>query len=433
MFPVKGDQGSYEPHISDPAKELPSSDSSVIGGSANPEDVKISPMVRSGVLSPSTSSSSSSGPSSSTDWVAMDLPRYPAGVPLPHLETADANEQTPLLPPAKSNIIHREELGKDRIRLVYQDGSQWEGKLGYEGLPETGKGTWYDVHGNRHIGEWKNYRTVGEIKIENKDGTVWIGEKKPLHRYRPPEECCLYNGKGTYCFPNKDGGSITGTWVGFDRHGDFIWVHPDGSKWEGRFEYDEVVSGSGKLLREDRSCWQEGTWVNGQLHGLVKLTNTGGTTWVGEFQDGKPWNGSGVYIEPWAPKKVKEGTWVNGQLHGLVKLTNDNGTTWVGEFRDGKPWNGSGVYKSQRSEEGMLRFYTEQGTWVDGVRQSPVQSTPSETRAGSETASSRHSTSRGRGAPSRGRRTSNSATSSGPSAPRVRGTPSPGDEGCSIL
>ena len=481
MFSVKSDQGSHEPHISDPAKELPSSDSSLIGRSPKPEDVKISPIFTNAALSPSASSS--------TDWVAMDLPRYPASVPLSDLETADANERTPLLlaakralftssdsfrpaaavsstasassaiadaipsssaaasePPrlaeilpeevnkaAKSNILHREELGNDLIRLVYEDGSQWEGKLDRRGLPRTGKGAWYDIHGNRHIGEWKNYSTVGEIRIENKDGTEWIGEMKPLNEYRPPWECCLYNAKGTYYFQHKDGGSITGTWVKFKRHGEFIWVHQDGSKWEGRFERDKLVSGKGKLLREDGSCWQEGTWVNGQLHGLVKLTNDNGTTWVGEFQDGKPWHGCGVYIEPWFPNKVQEGTWLNGQLQGLVKLTNDDRTTWVGEFRDGKPWNGRGVYKSQRSEEGMLRFYTEQGTWVDGVRQSPVQSTPSETRAGSETASSRHSTSRGRGAPSRGRRTSNSATSSGPSAPRVRGTPSPGDEDCSIL
>jgi len=140
-------------------------------------------------------------------------------------------------------------------------------------------------------------------------------------------------------------------------HGQGVWNHSGGTKYEGE--------------------WQDG---NRHGHGTMiwgSDTQWAGDQYVGEFSNGMR-HGQGTYH--YASGKVYKGEYVDGKYHGWGSLTWPNGDSYTGGFSDGKQ-HGQGTYTSadgwkyegsyvdeQRSGQGYIVYKsgnTYTGEWKD--------------------------------------------------------------------
>ena len=266
----------------------------------------------------------------------------------------------------------------------YQNGEIYEGEFEYGYKSGEGKHTWpggdsyygqwkkdkfngygsSNMYGNKIVGEWKNDRPHGDIKLERENGEIYEGE---WENNQP-------HGKGTYTWPNgqtyigefkkgeyngfgrlkmPDGHTYEGEFQNHQKHGKGIYTWPSGQTYIGDFENDEY-NGFGILKKPDGQTY-EGEWVNGIRHGIGNIIFSNGQTYEGEWENNQP-HGKGTYT--WPSGDTYEGEWANGIQHGTGKHISPDGKIYQGEWANGKP-NG---YGKLIMADGKIN----EGLWEDG-------------------------------------------------------------------
>jgi len=160
----------------------------------------------------------------------------------------------------------------------------------------------------------------GKNNVENRAVEQCVKERPPQNLAPVLESGVLVEGGARY----------DGQWSNNKRHGQGIYVRPDGSWYEGRFE-DGWAHGYGKYTAASGNVY-EGQWYKDQAHGKGTYSYADGSTYEGEWcLDEKA--GQGTECLPGGVRYV--GGFVHGKKHGTGLLTEVGGLSYEGEFKQG--------------------------------------------------------------------------------------------------
>lgn len=142
-----------------------------------------------------------------------------------------------------------------------------------------------------------------------------------------------------------DGTVYDGEWVGGVRHGRGTMIKPDGSIYEGQFEFGSVHGFASYTLSQGAKY--EGQWRAGKQDGIGKEVSTEGAIYEGQFKDGKKQGKAAIYF-PDGAQYI--GEVLDSKLSGHGKYMFSNGHVYEGQF-ESDVMNGDAVY-----------------TWPDGIQ-----------------------------------------------------------------
>lgn len=143
--------------------------------------------------------------------------------------------------------------------------------------------------------------------------------------------------KGPIYLENK--AVYTGQWnKQKQRHGFGTQAWPDGSYYEGDWEFD-CCSGFGRMVKSNGDFY-EGHWNEDQCHGQGKLLSKNGSIYEGHWESGKK---SGIGFELKKNESIYTGKFENDEKNGIGSIKLENGDKYDGEFCDGV-FHGNGKY-----------------------------------------------------------------------------------------
>lgn len=197
--------------------------------------------------------------------------------------------------------LHVDEDAKGNEEMVLEEGQQYSGNLGGNGLPHgIGKVT-HSVKGYVYVGEWENGKRKGRGKLTDGDYTYmgfWEDDRR--------------RGWGLETFS-----------------GDSEWA---GDKFEGMFE-DDVRNGIGQYTYENGDYYM-GTYKNGEREGIGKKEIMGHFTYMGEFKDDRMEGWGVLYFD--GSNDVYEGQFKNDLRHGFGYYNYADGDHYIGQWKNGK-------------------------------------------------------------------------------------------------
>lgn len=174
-----------------------------------------------------------------------------------------------------------------------------------------------------------------------------------------------FRNKGPVFLENK--AIYTGQWnKQKQRHGFGNQAWPDGSYYEGEWEFD-YCSGFGRMVKSNGDFY-EGYWAEDQCHGQGKLLSKNGSIYEGEWENGKK---SGIGFELKKNESIYTGKFENDEKNGIGSIKLENGDKYEGQFRDGV-FHGNGKYcwNDGRVYEGLWDMGLMHGlgtfSWGDG-------------------------------------------------------------------
>jgi len=233
----------------------------------------------------------------------------------------------------------------DKCKIVFADGTQWEGPLNTKYEPDgEGKTTTAEGFsrpeirtsgviegeqiipfgdGTEYKGEFKNNKKNGYGKISFKDGS----------RYSGMWSDDSFNGYGELI--SKDF-SYYGVWEKGQRNGEGVF-ESSAEKYSGEWKYDKKY-GLGNL--ESPKIKYNGTWADNNIHGVGKAIFADGSYYEGYWQNNKR-SGYGEYV--WADGTEYNGYWKDDLPDDEGDLTFPNGDFFSGKIANGN-YQGDGIY-----------------------------------------------------------------------------------------
>ena len=224
--------------------------------------------------------------------------------------------------------------------LFNKDKSIYKGSWNFQGEKE-GYGIFYDIKGNKYIGEWKKDKFDGKGRIISLNGDCYDGDFKEG----------IIEGYGIF-ISTKGGYNYTGEFKNNKFHGRGKLIYDDNTTYEGYFS-DGYMHGEGNLLFKDGSYYKgnfdknnyngkgkfyfhdgrkyNGDWKNSIMDGEGVFSWDDDTKYKGTYKNNVR-EGNGVYS---FGANLYDGHWINNMPHGEGTLLND-GLRIVGEFRYGK-------------------------------------------------------------------------------------------------
>jgi hypothetical protein len=123
--------------------------------------------------------------------------------------------------------------------------------------PETGYkhncfGTMTYPHGNKYVGEWRDYKFHGQGTFTFASSSKYVGEFRDGKR----------NGRGTFTFANGD--QYVGEYQDGKRNGTGTYTYPSGGKYVGEYR-DDKRHGQGIEYRSAGTVNRSGQWADGNL------------------------------------------------------------------------------------------------------------------------------------------------------------------------
>ncbi|CAG9583703.1 conserved hypothetical protein [Leishmania major strain Friedlin] len=250
-----------------------------------------------------------------------------------------------------------------RVRVVYKDGSTYDGLWDPEEACRQGQGTWTDTQGCEHTHEWQHDIRVGAGQEVYPNGVV-------LHGVWRAGELV----DGTYVFPNGDRhvGSLDA--VRHVREGAGTTVSADGASVYTGAWHEDKRSGYGvqTVQRPPRACKPgepaaspsveryEGEWLDDLRSGQGRLTDGDGI-YEGEFaRDYR--DGNGVQRNT-RTGSFYEGSWkANRRCGAGTYYSATQGITYEGIFMHDRLTSIGTATNTALAEQ-----YT--GSWLDGLQQ----------------------------------------------------------------
>ena len=167
-------------------------------------------------------------------------------------------------------------------------------------------------HGDKYVGEFKNFEGNGQGTITWANGDKYVGESKDFKRH----------GQGTKTWANGD--KYVGEWKDSKRHGQGTYTWVAGDKYVGKWK-DGKTHGQG-ITTYGNGDKHVGERKDDELHGQGTYTWANGRQYVGEWKDGKR-HGQGTYT--YADGRVVKGIskkdkFVAETLKKNKKLTQSN-------------------------------------------------------------------------------------------------------------
>ena len=221
----------------------------------------------------------------------------------------------------------------------------YEGEL-YNGLRE-GRGVCVYNNDMVYEGEW-------QLDKEHGYGTSWTGDKRRII-YQGEWERGRIHGQGKYYYyensnkssddshPSKIQSRYEGEFRENLRHGNGMYVLPDGSTYNGQWQNGNMT-GRGTFTWPDGSVY-EGDWKDNQRHGNGTLKASDGFyyegTWVHNTMEGR---GSATYPDG----QEYHGMFSSGRREGRGTIKFRNGAVYEGRFRDDAV-DGQGTMKIRKA------------------------------------------------------------------------------------
>ncbi|MGZ5201766.1 MAG: hypothetical protein ACXWC4_18540, partial [Telluria sp.] len=278
-----------------------------------------------------------------------------------------------------------------RFEGTFKDGAMAEGTYRYangdvytgalkDGLRE-GKGVLVKSNGDRHDGMWHRGGFHGEGVATFASGATWTGTfdngklvkgtrvdpKGAVTEVESIPRMSKLTGRGTET--TFEGDRYEGDFVNGLRDGQGTIVRTDGTRIDGSFSKDVLISG----VRLRPEGWRyEGSFDSNQSpSGSGVLTTPNGSRYEGQFSKGT-YEGKGIYRD--VNGRVLDGEWIGGKFaigtvtkpdgstheadmrmsaakgNGKGRTINFDGDEYEGEFKDGA-YHGLGHLKTSRNNE----------------------------------------------------------------------------------
>ena len=252
--------------------------------------------------------------------------------------------------------------------IDYDDGSYYDGNVGYDGRPD-GYGVFYNINVGVYSGNFRNGEINGSGTLRYFDGSFLEGEFSDgeIHgngRFVDSD----YSYIGEFYYGKKqghghehwsDGTDYQGTFYDDKREGQGVLKYGDGSTYTGDF-LDNERHGKGRFVFDNYTY--DGTWYRDQRHGEChEHWSDSNISFDGTYSYDE--RGYGTYRYP--DGGTIEGPNKNGVSNGRCRCTSANGNWYEAEFVDDE------LKDNQRIEyhfikNGTSKWYLYQGgEWTE--------------------------------------------------------------------
>jgi hypothetical protein len=223
--------------------------------------------------------------------------------------------------------------------------------------------------------------TISELGVATKECNETINFHGPTFDFVGMMKNGLPEGRGTMTL--RSGATVSGTWTGGKKNGDFHEKNDDGSPhFDGKYE-DDVRNGPGKLHLSDQSTF-EGNFLNNRYNGKGTFTYSNGSKYVGDYVNnvmsgyGRFYDSDGkLQYEGQYKDDVRQGqgtrylssgkwvgTFAEGTFNGPGTFHFTDGRRSVGTWKAGKA---DGYYVDFNSDESIRKGFVEDGKLVRSV------------------------------------------------------------------
>ncbi|MFK7771181.1 MAG: hypothetical protein AB8F94_03540 [Saprospiraceae bacterium] len=221
---------------------------------------------------------------------------------------------------------------------------------------KEGQGFEKDPQGNYIIGQWKNNKEDGLVRVYNPSNELMFSGQmqngKPLKKpnKNAVEVGCIIgdceNGFGHYKWENGD--IYIGEFKEYNPHGQGTTSWINGEKYIGDY-VKGMLNGYGKYYDKDGNIVNEGKWIDSSCDENFKITLKEGKCIFGDCVNGygvqeipKSNNIGSVLLDDYDFVERYEGLWKDGERHGFGVIERANKGTYVGELLTGD-YHGKGI------------------------------------------------------------------------------------------